>query len=292
MKAELTNELNPELIWIKSWGGLGDCLLMTPAIKSLKLSRKNRELHMFCISKLHREILDKNPYIDNFVEIDFYEENKEKFIEGAYGNIFPIIRENRVASEIICDMLRTPPIGDNLEIYLSEEEIEEGILIIKEFESPICISPSSSSQNQEWEIEKWETLVKRNPKYTFIHIGTIQEPRINGTIDMRSRYFLRTYISMIKASLAYIGMDSFFNHVSSAVNTPGVILFGDSTPKIWGHYNNINIYKGLRCSPCIDTLTAARCPYGKKCMTDITVEEVELALQTALAWKKEREIQT
>jgi hypothetical protein len=80
-----------------------------------------------------------------------------------------------------------------------------------------------------------------------------------------------------------------FAHATSAFGTPGVVLFGASTPKVWGHSNNINLYKDLRCAPCIDLLFDSPCPYGKPCMTTISVGEVREALIAQLTKSDEKE---
>jgi hypothetical protein len=47
---------------------------------------------------------------------------------------------------------------------------------------------------------------------------------------------------------------------------------------VWGHHNNINVYKNAPCSPCLDLLSSRKCPYGNKRMNTITVEEVKTAI--------------
>jgi ADP-heptose:LPS heptosyltransferase len=269
-----------EIIYLETWGGLGDCLLMTPAIKSLKIHNIQKQLKVFCVTEEHYQILLNNPYIDAFIEKEEYEENESKFIFAAYGNLLPSLIFNKKASSIICDLLKTPDIADNLVLNLSLEEFNFGRSILSKYKNPICINPSSfCSQNQEWSIEKWEQLSRNHPDLDFIQIGKSDEKRIGNTIDFRGQYSLREFLSILTASKLYIGMDSFFAHAASALNVPAIVLFGDSTPTIWGHHNNINIYLNYECSPCIDILRGARCPYGNKCMGDISVNEICNSIQ-------------
>jgi hypothetical protein len=48
---------------------------------------------------------------------------------------------------------------------------------------------------------------------------------------------------------------------------------------IWGHQNNINLFKDVSCSPCLDVLRSSKCPYNGECMHHISVEDVKNALK-------------
>jgi hypothetical protein len=95
-------------------------------------------------------------------------------------------------------------------------------------------------------------------------------------------------MALLSKCHAFSGMDSFFSHCTNAFGLTGVVLFGDSSPVVWGHPNNINLYKELRCSPCIDILQGYECPYGLPCLNTITPNEVIEALKSALEKNKNR----
>ena len=78
------------------------------------------------------------------------------------------------------------------------------------------------------------------------------------------------------------GVDSFFGHVASAFDITGIILFGDSSPFVYGHDNNINIYKSLPCSPCFELLGGSSCPYNIACMKEISIEMVSNEIREIL----------
>jgi len=108
------------------------------------------------------------------------------------------------------------------------------------------------------------------------------EDKVEGAADLRGKTSFREALSILNSSLSFVGVVSSFSHATSAFGTPGVVLFGASSPEAWGHSNNINIYKDLECAPCMDILLGSPCPYGKPCMTTITVDEVRKALLTQL----------
>lgn len=276
---------------IATRGGLGDCLMMTPAIKSLKLSNPGKELWVFCIVQAHYEILLDNKYIDYLLEgengimimNDNFADDEIKYCNPP--DILPSLNNvNKRYSEIYCDMFKTPFLGDDLELFISTNE--ENSFFKKGFpkeDKIITINPTSKcSKNQEWDMKKWSYLVKKFSIYKFIQIGLLDEKLIDGVIDYRGELTLRESCIAVKNSILYIGVDSFFSHVASAFNTNSITLFGDSSPNIYSHDNSHYIYKSFSCSPCNELLNGRECPYNKKCMHSITENEVEKVMRKKL----------
>jgi len=120
-------------------------------------------------------------------------------------------------------------------------------------------------------------LVGSIPSYTFIQIGSEDEDRIKGTVNLQG-LTIRKSMALIKYSKALVGLDSFYAHVAAAFEVPGIVLFGPSSPLIWGHKTNINIKANVFCSPCIDLLRNDTCPHEVLCMDLIDLKEVREAI--------------
>lgn len=284
-------------IFIKPWGGLGDCMLATPAIKSLKVHNPDKEIVIFApdpnkgepIKLSQIEILKHNPYIDRFWGgNNGWEKEDIIWLVPNHAASFPSIYYKDKISKLICEIFDTPYDGDKLIFTLTDEEKLWGKEFVSKFDSPIGFCPSSNcSLNRNWGSERWLQLLKAREDSTFLLLGkdnTISKD--NSYINVDS-YSLRQQASMLWACDAYVGMDSFFGHLTSALGTPGVILFGDSSPLILGHDNNINLSKKIPCSPCFDILMGSECPYGVECLTSISVEEVSQSLDKALLNSKD-----
>lgn len=276
---------------IISWGGLGDALLVTPVFRQLKHDFPECKINVFAIRKDHKELFKGNPNIDILTD-SFFKRKKfyknDKVIIPAYGSLLPGVSFKKPASSIISECFFDIQL-DNLlpEIYLTEKESAQAEKFLSQYETPVIINPTSrSSANHEWEINKWEELVKIMSGITFIQLGLEDERSITGTIDLRGKCSLRHSIALVKYAVAFTGVDSFLGHVAAATGTPAVILFGDSNPEVWGHESNINIYKRLPCSPCVDILHGKKCFYGRQCMTEITVKEVESSIQNIMKTKQ------
>jgi len=273
---ELLKDIS-EGLYIKTSGGLGDCLLLTPALRSIKTYFPEIKVVLHCSQKAHFEVLKGNPFIDHFADESFYNINTDKFYEINVYNILPSIIYPKKVSKIICNLLDTPELEDKLEIYLSEKEIHFGNEFKSKYAPYICINPSSKcSKNQEWPEVNWVELIKKGKTdgYNFVQLGLMEETYIKGCIDLRGQLTLRESLSILNSADGYIGVDSFWAHAASALNVPAIVLFGDTNPEIWGHKNNHNIYKKTDCSPCFDLLYGQSCSYNKKCMNSIKIEEV------------------
>jgi ADP-heptose:LPS heptosyltransferase len=79
--------------------------------------------------------------------------------------------------------------------------------------------------------------------------------------------------------------DTGLMHIAYGVGTPTVSLFGAGIQKKWAPIgeNHIAINKNLSCSPCTKFGYTPRCPYGVKCLSEITVEEVKEAVLKLLS---------
>lgn len=282
-------------IRIVSWGGLGDALLVTPSFRQLKVQYPGCRITVYCTATSHFEIYRHNPDIDvlkrlgpfafaSYLDWCLYRLGRRKFQAVNYGYLRPGLFYKKGAAEIIAEMLGVVPEDKKPVIFLTPAEEASAQTIVSQFRNPVAINPSAlSSANKEWSLANWEAVIRQTPDVTFIQIGLQSEPLLAGAVDVRGRYSLRELMAVMKYVRGYVGLDSFWGHVAAAWQVPAVILFGPSNPAVWGHLRHTNLYAGLSCSPCIDILLNAPCPYGKKCMQAITVEAVRQALTEKLA---------
>jgi ADP-heptose:LPS heptosyltransferase len=211
-----------------------------------------------------------------------------KFDVLRYDHFAPGLTYEKHATEIIADMFGVRLESPVLQVYLTDKEKQWGREKLSEYRNPIVIHITSlTSKNQRWPLEYWTQLINSLPGYTFIQLGTAKEDKVEGAVDFRGKTSFREALSILNSSVSFVGVVSSFAHATGAFGTPGVVLFGASTPLVWGYPNNINLYKSLRCAPCVDLLLNSPCPYGTPCMTGITVEDVRNALLSQLA-KREK----
>jgi heptosyltransferase-1 len=92
---------------------------------------------------------------------------------------------------------------------------------------------------------------------------------------------LREAIGILARARVALGPDTGLMHLSAAVGTPVISLWGATDPFRTGPYRNedLVIQGRASCSPCY----LRRCPIGRVCMQSINVEEVVSMVSMALS---------
>lgn len=288
-------------IILVTWGGIGDVIICTPAIKAFKETYQDFKIVVYCLSKSHYDVLRNNPNIDslrllkvwrmfrNPIHLFAFLFNRKlvKYTWMCFQPISPSHIYQKSIKEIAADMLKLKLRDSNVQIFLSSSEMKRSLEMLGPYKNIIIMHiHSRSSQNHHWSHNKWVELIREMPDYTFVQLGLPDELHVEGAIDLRGKTSLREAFALIKCADSFVGIDSNFSHVTNAFDIPGVVLFGDSDPLLWGHENNINIYKKVECSPCYYYLWNEKCPYDHSCMTSISVREVKEALLLQLSKKR------
>ena len=102
-------------------------------------------------------------------------------------------------------------------------------------------------------------------------------------IDWTGRTTLREAIGVLSRAEVAVGPDSGLMHLSAAVGTPVVSLWGPTDPARTGpfRYERLVVQGRAACAPCY----LRRCPIGSVCMRSITSESVAAKVGDALSWK-------
>jgi ADP-heptose:LPS heptosyltransferase len=273
---------------IIAWGGLGDVLLSTPAFKAIKKKYPSCKIEVYCATKSHIPVFENNPYVDKVKRASFFANpvtymqyyfKWAPFYDFFYGALHPGLFYDTSAKDLIAGLFDVELEDKNVQLFLTEAEEKKAQAYLAQYKNPIMVHTTSKcSKNQEWPVKYWEKLIQSMPDYTFIQLGLPVEYQLKNAVDARGKTTSREAFAYLKYAKGFVGVVSSLSHATNAFGTPGVVLFGASHPGVWGHPNNINLYKGVRCAPCIDLLAASECPYGAYCMSNITVEEVRAAL--------------
>jgi len=295
----------PNKISIQIFGGMGDVLAITPSLKALKQQEPNRKIVVYFVSEDHRRLLENNPHIDEYKNVlrapswlrehqllhrlfravqrrvqDLTDPQRVRLSVGSMGT-YTVYRIK--AAQILAQGLELHLVDAQPEIYLTNEESDNGKKLASKFTNPIIMNATSRSRsNSVWPLVRWQQLIRAFPKLTFIQVGLPDEPLIPGAIDLRKNNSLRELIALLKYARCYVGMDTFWAHAAAAVKTPGVVLHGDGHPAVFGHDCHINLYKNFRCAPCMPRLGMSPCPYDVECIKAISVEDVAKALMQQL----------
>lgn len=84
------------------------------------------------------------------------------------------------------------------------------------------------------------------------YVQAILDEKPNQTINLAGKLSLSELAGLIAQARCFIGLDSVATHISAAVNTPCVVLFGPSNDKIWHpwHVQHRIVKTDVSCRPC------------------------------------------
>lgn len=86
----------------------------------------------------------------------------------------------------------------------------------------------------------WREVIE-NIDEDIVQIGIEGEEQL--VPDFRKNLRLYELSILVSQCNTWIGVDSFFQHFCWDLNKPGIVLFGQSDPNIFGHPENINLLK-------------------------------------------------
>jgi hypothetical protein len=116
--------------------------------------------------------------------------------------------------------------------------------VFKHFISMIIIHPTArklkNGNNNPKNYPYWEELINLIDE-PIIQIGVEGEKQL--VPDFRKSLDLTELEKLVKECRTWIGVDSFFQHFCWDIGKRGIVLWGQSDPKIFGHPDNTNLLK-------------------------------------------------
>jgi hypothetical protein len=95
----------------------------------------------------------------------------------------------------------------------------------------------NNPKNYPW----WPELISLIKHDTIIQVGVEGETQL--VEEFRTNLSLDELKSLVLECRTWISVDSFFQHFAWDLNKPGIVLWGQSDPNIFGHPENINLLK-------------------------------------------------
>lgn len=288
-------------IAVVATGGIGDSLWNMPFVRFLR--GKYPQAAIFVITEAKNKPIWLNfPYTNKIVSDDFYTTTStisrmdEAYYFGGVATIYKKYMKYDPIEAIFLMAGEKPPqdkkfMRPHLVITIDEGKKTEAFLREKgadiKKDKIITIGTESSTNNRNWPIEYIKELSTALLSYGYkvVWLGKNEElwPRlikeennVPGVINLVGEVPLRTAMTIISLSDAYIGPDSGLMHIAASLETPTVGLFGAFHPRTrTKFYTRFKaLYKKIKCSPCGEHWT--ECPYGHPapCMKVITPDVV------------------
>lgn len=293
--------------------GMGDAIMLTPALRALKAKYPDSELYVSCFHH-YREALLNLPYIDGFEEWPLNLEKAENygaiyFVEGFLDH--PKARTDHL-SWVFAEMLNvnlidntTNTFAQNADYIPTSDETtwawetfpkradrkRLGLQVqashrCRTYDAVLLRELMTLMIQSGWEVylmgAPGEFIVKEAP---YLHDLRIEAPRFR-----ESAAFLLTCD-------AFVGPDSGFLHVAGALNIPAVGLFGAFPWKLrTQYYPSVFAIQGKgECSPCFHSPNSLQPPFPRgmpcaktgKCevLREITPERIKAKVEQITSLK-------
>jgi ADP-heptose:LPS heptosyltransferase len=139
--------------------------------------------------------------------------------------------------------------------------------------------------NAAWPFQKWTNLCQQliYEGYKVIQVGGLNEEPLQKECQnftcVAGKTSLKELATLIHWARAMVCSDSLTNHLSQAMKTRAVVIYGYSSPKLTGYEQNVNIFQGIECQPCY--INEFDCSH-RSCLEGISVEQVYSALMSIL----------
>jgi lipopolysaccharide heptosyltransferase II len=191
--------------------------------------------------------------------------------------------------------IRTAPL--EWEIPLTPSEAGRVEKLVREVGAPFVAYCAGSR----WESKRWfadeaaKSASELHRRYGFVSVilgGDEDRPfavRMHGLCEtplfnFTGRTSLREAVGVLRCAELSVGPDSGLMHLSAAVGTPVISLWGATDPERTGPhgFDDLVVRGSAPCAPCYVRV----CPIGRICMRSITSEEVLSRIDAAISMRR------
>ena len=183
--------------------------------------------------------------------------------------------------------------------FVTDEDRREAAPLLDAWKRPLIgIHPSAGRALKEWEPEKFAALADRLSEFaTVVLTGSDSDrPLVERIFEMTTArpakllgLGLATFAAVIERLDAFVTGDTGPMHLSHAVGTPNVAIFGPSDPLRYGPDGSLGLRRvvrsGVYCSPCnMIRRPPAECARVRtpECLSQITLDPVVRAVRQTL----------
>lgn len=261
-------------------GGIGDDLMCTTVFRELK----KRSPARISITTQYPGLFQNNADVTYIISqarprIDYWMRAGLPFVRLGYSAYNPQTDGDEPLTEHVqIKLCRLAGIKGPVELrpyfYLTREEFIAGKIATDQvvMQSSALGAPHPM-RNKEWYPQRFQEVCSELRRdLQVVQIGSANDPKMEGAIDLRGKTSLRQSAAILANSLAFIGLEGFVMHLARAVECRSVIIYGGRIkPSQIGYVANKNLYTQVRCAPC---WLRNPCEFDRKCMDMITVPQV------------------
>lgn len=261
-------------------GALGDVLMCTPALRELKRRNPTCRVTFYTNFPL---LLDGLPFIDQVRPM------ADEPADAIYLRYEESLPPRRHIACILGDHLGLMVRDVRPSCIVRHELVERFHHDWSGLPRPwIVVNRQAGpwTPNKDWPDAYWDDVVARfTAHFTVIEVGISPTNGVvkhgGNYLDLRGQTTLSDLVAAIAAADLHIAPITGTVHIAAAMGVPSVVIYGGYEPPICTEYpGNIGLYSPVECAPC---WLREPCPYGKKCLHQITPAAVEAAVDRARA---------
>jgi len=294
--------------------GLGGALIWTAVFKNIKKQYPNKKIvyvysqtfKSFLKGEKNGDFVIYENNKDLFLKLPFFIYRRVKFL--FWDKVFFVVdttkkevsihdkvedgkifyKSGKHMVDYLCEGLEIEVSTYHPTISLTKLELKDVNRKVHELSDEyefICIEPNFKENftvNKAWFWDRWQDLVdsinahfaENNQSIKVVQIGAPKSKVLDGVIDLTNKGLsFRETSAILQKSKLFVGYMGGLVHLNKSVGGKSVVLISGFEPLELGSYqDDINIYKKQDCNNCGLLLTP--CPIERKCMQDISVEEV------------------
>lgn len=270
-------------------GGIGDDLMCTAVFHELR----KRHIHGIAFTTQHPRLFEGNPDLDAVVScprprLGRWLREGLPFVRLGYTDYDPASdRDEPLSEHVLVKMCRLAGISGAIDlrpyVFLNSEELAAGRIAKNQVViQSSALAAAHSMRNKEWFADRFQAVCNHwRSQHSVIQIGAIQDPPLEGALDLRGKTSMRESAAILAQASVFIGLEGFLMHLARAVDCRAVIIYGGRLrPWQIGYIANRNLTGEPPCSPC---WLRNRCDFDHICMRMIEPEAVIEAANAQLA---------
>jgi len=252
---------------------LGDCLLHTPFMRHFRISGNYSRITCM-VPRRALELFDCNPHIDELigcddrglaiwaapeVGCDLFSPFVHATVEGSsaaeirFRPQFGWKRE-RPEDSIVSKIARHHGLqlsDESPEVFTAPEDDSWAKSFVQELpDRPVIVlGRRSTARYKQYPAPAWQAVVDDLAAEATLLDFSTEEEAMRGTVPLSPSLPLRRTAALFRMVHCVATVDSFFGHLAAAVGAVAVVVFGPSSPAVYGHTGNRNI-RVSACPPC------------------------------------------
>ncbi len=290
------------MVMIRIIGSMGDELGVTAAVRELKRQRPDEMIRLNG-GRFDAEIWKNNPYMNignaddgRLVELYSFKKQAAETANSRTGHYFKLLELDLskivdefpefsfTAEELAAPLLVGPGRGQKVALHLEE------VVPAEDLARAIAVDPGAGWVSRVWAEDRYAELCRRlrAKGHILIQVGSRGSrgalPGIH--YDLVGRFGLRTVARFLGRCRLFVGNDSGYQHVSAAVGLGHVTVYSVTRYGAGPYSTTVPVVPPSECaSGCFQfcTRTKKGCRTVLQCIDEITVDQVEAAVDQALA---------